>query len=596
MDDKNWEEDLKKWGTQTEENPNDAEAWMNRGIALDELGKKNEALECYDKAININPDYANAWNNKGIVLLALGKKEKALECYKRAIEINPNYANAWNNKGFVLNDLGKKKEALKCYEKATDINPNNVDIWNNMGISLTELCENEEALECYEKATNIDSNDVDIWNNKGNVLDDLGRKKEALKCYDHAIEINPNYANAWNNKGVVLESLEKREEALQYYIEAIRLNHSLLVAHKHRIDLCINRYFLDSLNDEKLIFLWGDDHDFNSLTDLANAGRNDLIHINLLWGWQRKLLELLQADNVQEVGHYTSSDVFYQMIQQKGFPLKLCSLAAANDPMEGNVLQMLRDEDCCAPQRIQGNLTVLQASFSAAIDSLNQFRLYGKKDGIEGTGLCLVFAQSFFADSTPMSSLIAEMKMADSMTEDTAYNKRPLHWVLYYDRSTKRIYYTPANEGMWLNDSTYDTQTSNNARDARRKLKEIGEALKQIKKCFLELKKSGLDQMALGMLVYLRHLIKDAAFMDEKELRVLKLHRYGDKEKVKLLNGKNCLACDYLNILQDGYLKKVIAGPKVYDFMNMADVWKHQICCENRNKDVEFIKSQTPLH
>ncbi len=43
-------------------------AWNNKGIALKDLGKYEEAIQAYDKAIEIKPDYHLAWNNKGIAL------------------------------------------------------------------------------------------------------------------------------------------------------------------------------------------------------------------------------------------------------------------------------------------------------------------------------------------------------------------------------------------------------------------------------------------------------------------------------------------------------------------------------------------------
>jgi tetratricopeptide (TPR) repeat protein len=51
------------------------------------LGKHKQAIECYDKAIQIDPKYAVPWYNKGIALDKLEKKKDAKECYKRAKEL-----------------------------------------------------------------------------------------------------------------------------------------------------------------------------------------------------------------------------------------------------------------------------------------------------------------------------------------------------------------------------------------------------------------------------------------------------------------------------------------------------------------------------
>ena len=46
----------------------DAINWCNKGIALFNLGRYEEALKAYDKAIELKPDLVELWNNKGNAL------------------------------------------------------------------------------------------------------------------------------------------------------------------------------------------------------------------------------------------------------------------------------------------------------------------------------------------------------------------------------------------------------------------------------------------------------------------------------------------------------------------------------------------------
>jgi len=55
------------------------------------LNKYEEAIQCYDKAIELDPNYADAWNNKGLAFDSLDKHEEALKLYEKAIELDPNY-------------------------------------------------------------------------------------------------------------------------------------------------------------------------------------------------------------------------------------------------------------------------------------------------------------------------------------------------------------------------------------------------------------------------------------------------------------------------------------------------------------------------
>jgi tetratricopeptide (TPR) repeat protein len=57
---------------------NDYENWTNKGIVLGNLGRSDEALKCFDEAIEINPQFAEGWFNKGVVLKKLHKYDEAL--------------------------------------------------------------------------------------------------------------------------------------------------------------------------------------------------------------------------------------------------------------------------------------------------------------------------------------------------------------------------------------------------------------------------------------------------------------------------------------------------------------------------------------
>lgn len=70
-------------------------AYINKGIALKNLDRENEAIACYDKVINdIDPRYKKAWYNKAVALEKIGETEKAKECLNQALSIDPSYPHA----------------------------------------------------------------------------------------------------------------------------------------------------------------------------------------------------------------------------------------------------------------------------------------------------------------------------------------------------------------------------------------------------------------------------------------------------------------------------------------------------------------------
>ena len=84
------------------------EALDNKGLALGELGKHKEAIECFNKSLEINSINGVAWNNKGIILALLEKYEEAIECFDKAIEINPRDENAIGARELALKHLRER--------------------------------------------------------------------------------------------------------------------------------------------------------------------------------------------------------------------------------------------------------------------------------------------------------------------------------------------------------------------------------------------------------------------------------------------------------------------------------------------------------
>jgi tetratricopeptide (TPR) repeat protein len=94
----------------------------NKGVALArDLGKYEEAIQCFDKAIELDPNYAIAWSNKGNALDELGMHNEAIQAFDEAIRIEPNYALAWSNKGIALMALSRTAEANAAFAKAKEL-------------------------------------------------------------------------------------------------------------------------------------------------------------------------------------------------------------------------------------------------------------------------------------------------------------------------------------------------------------------------------------------------------------------------------------------------------------------------------------------
>jgi tetratricopeptide (TPR) repeat protein len=117
--------------------PQDAEAYKNRGLAKYKSGDKKGAIADYDNAIRINPQYAEAYGNRGIAKDDLGDKKGAIADYDSAIRINPQYADAYYNRGNAKSDLDDKQGAIADYDSAIRINPQYAKAYTNRADGAT---------------------------------------------------------------------------------------------------------------------------------------------------------------------------------------------------------------------------------------------------------------------------------------------------------------------------------------------------------------------------------------------------------------------------------------------------------------------------
>jgi tetratricopeptide (TPR) repeat protein len=101
----------------------EAFTWTDKGNNLYDQGKIQEALDAYNKAIEIDPTFALAWFSKGTLLGKQGKYDEAVACFDKAVLYDPTHFESWNNKGIVLYYQGKYKDAVACFDKALEINP-----------------------------------------------------------------------------------------------------------------------------------------------------------------------------------------------------------------------------------------------------------------------------------------------------------------------------------------------------------------------------------------------------------------------------------------------------------------------------------------
>lgn len=180
---------------------------IDKGLNAYQSGEYKEALEYYNKALEIDLNSGEAWFRKGMTVGVLGNLEEAIRCHEEALKIAPDFIDALFAKGMALGNLGKFEESIECYDKLLELDPEDIRTWEKKAFALGILRRHEEAIECYEKLIEFNSEDKRAWFGKGRALEQLGCYEEAIACFNKTLAIDPDDDDAIFHKELAISNL-----------------------------------------------------------------------------------------------------------------------------------------------------------------------------------------------------------------------------------------------------------------------------------------------------------------------------------------------------------------------------------------------------
>jgi tetratricopeptide (TPR) repeat protein len=156
---------------------------------------KKHLADLVRRETQTNDEAVERLNNEGLVLRQHGRLDDALVCYDEALEMASQNADIWCNKGNALHALGRTAEALQCFDKAVALNPKDMKSWCNRGVALKALGRMDEAITAYNRALEIEPHDVKTWFNKANAFAAQEKYRDAMVCFQKAQDLgDPNAA------------------------------------------------------------------------------------------------------------------------------------------------------------------------------------------------------------------------------------------------------------------------------------------------------------------------------------------------------------------------------------------------------------------
>jgi tetratricopeptide (TPR) repeat protein len=121
---------------ESRQEPDDPYACNDRGNMLQQLGRLDEAIACYRRALAFRPDFPEVLNNLGNALQQQGHMDEAIVCYDRAIALKPGYAEAHSNLGNAWRGQARLDNAVAACRRAVELRPDYPGAHTNLALGL----------------------------------------------------------------------------------------------------------------------------------------------------------------------------------------------------------------------------------------------------------------------------------------------------------------------------------------------------------------------------------------------------------------------------------------------------------------------------
>ncbi|QDT88645.1 tetratricopeptide repeat protein [Gimesia algae] len=199
-----------------------ASFFSNRGAACKGLGKFQDAITNYERAIELDSQNPTFIYNLAITLASSGKKQAAIDEYRKALQLKPDYIDALINLGNLLQEEDELEEAISIFRNVVKLVPQVHTAHFNLANALAKSDAPEAAEKSYQRALQFAPDDIGTLKNYAVFLTSQQKYEAAITVLQKAIVLHPGSWEIKNNLGIVYSAQKEFESAIKCFQDALK--------------------------------------------------------------------------------------------------------------------------------------------------------------------------------------------------------------------------------------------------------------------------------------------------------------------------------------------------------------------------------------
>jgi Flp pilus assembly protein TadD len=187
----------------------DARDYLERGRAMLEDGRLNEAIAELSRATSLDPKLTQAHSLLAVAYDRKGLHDRAEDSYRRAMDVNDRDPQALNNLGYSLYLSGNYRAAVDRLKKAARLAPSDSRILNNLALAQVRLGKYDDAYRNFARA----DGDFNGHANLAALLIRSGREDKAVEHLEAAHKLQPESQNVLRQLAELYERTGRADRA-----------------------------------------------------------------------------------------------------------------------------------------------------------------------------------------------------------------------------------------------------------------------------------------------------------------------------------------------------------------------------------------------
>ena len=205
----------------------DALARFVEGMAFEENGEMERALEAYRKVLNVDPGQSELASRVAGLLIQQDDFPQAIDVLKDAIKANPNNAEPYQQLAFIYTRyLKRTDQAIDYANRAIALKPGDAEGYQRLVEIELAAGQERRALEALDRALKVPSSDPNFWIRLGRLYVAILFKSDSQPKPDELKKTNEVFKRAAENSGDdpgILKDVADYYAASQQMKEAIPL-------------------------------------------------------------------------------------------------------------------------------------------------------------------------------------------------------------------------------------------------------------------------------------------------------------------------------------------------------------------------------------